>query len=99
MEAMIRTWQSDPPSFSSYPPSSRSPSRAFQKWIAAILKKDPTQRLNIDQVLSHRLLARQDEAENQAFLAAFVQLIPDLDSEVEERVVENPILHRPTWRF
>ena len=96
---MIRIGQGDPPSFNSYPPSSRSPSKAFRSWIAGVLKKDPTQRLTIDQVLSHSFLSRQEESSRPSLLTSFVQSIPDLNSEMDTQDTEQTVHSKPCWRF
>ena len=99
VEVMIRIGQGDPPSFDSYPPSSRSPSKAFRSWIAGVLKKDPTQRLTIDQVLSHSFLSCQEDIKSQSLLASFVQSIPDLNSEMDTKETEYQVPSKPHWRF
>lgn len=99
VEVMIRTGQGDPPSFNSYPPSSRSPSKAFRSWIAGVLKKDPTQRLTIDQVLSHSFLSRQEDAKSQSLLTSFVQSIPDFNSEIDTEETRFQSPPKPHWCF
>ena len=103
METIIRTCQGDPPSFDTYAPSIRTPSRAFKSWIKMVLKKNPDNRPSIDAVLHHHFLSAMTDEEGRALLKHFVAGIPDLDAmepeakeTAEEGAAETTAVR---WRF
>lgn len=103
METIIRTCQGDPPSFDTYAPSIRTPSRAFKSWIKMVLKKNPEQRPSIANVLNHHFLSSMDDDEDVALLKRFVACIPDLDAVEPAEVVpaesEEKDIQYPKWRY
>ena len=101
METIIRTCQGDPPSFHTYPPSSRSPSRAFRGWVGALLRKTPDSRANVEKAMNHRFLTRMTIEEGKQRLVQFLQTIPDLEHDsnsVEEGTIPRPSV-QVQWQF
>ena len=77
MEIFTRIAHGDPPSFASYTDAFPShPSHAFQSFIESVLRKDPGERADAEDVLEHRWFLRAEEGKKE--FMALIEKIPDI---------------------
>ena len=77
MEIFTRIAHGDPPSFASYTDAFPShPSHAFQSFIESVLRKDPRDRPDAEDVLEHRWFQQAEEGKRE--FMALIEKIPDI---------------------